>query len=247
MGLGVRTVGILRQKSHSAERMTLSPLALAALAMAAFSALVMTFPTIDRSVSSLFYQAGEGFPLAHDAGLIALRTLGRALPAALIVWLIGLGAVRLVRGRPFTWPNDTALIFLAATMAAGPGLVVNIILKSHWGRQRPLATDLFGGASSYTSPWWPWGECTSNCSFVSGEASAAMAMIAFAFIVRPQHRWHVGMAVLLWTIAISLNRIAFGAHYLSDVVLACGLTLIVVLLLEKMLLSAHADRRQGLV
>ena len=37
------------------------------------------------------------------------------------------------------------VVFLIATMALGPGLMANVLLKDHWGRSRPIDVKQFGG------------------------------------------------------------------------------------------------------
>ena len=201
-----------------------------------FSIAIILHPQIDAQLSGTFYRAGIGFPLSHDIYLQTLRWLGRAVPAAVVVSLVGLVVWRIARCRPFETMTDRALAFVAASFAIGPGLIVNVILKSHWGRSRPLATDLFGGSEHFTVAWWPWGECASNCSFVSGEASTAAVFMAFAVVAHAHHRKKLALAVTVWMIAISWNRMAFGAHYFSDVVLSCLLTITVVLVLKALIL-----------
>src|SRR5581483_5489926 len=74
-------------------------------------------------------------------------------------------------------------------------------------------------------PWWDSsGPCRRNCSFVSGEVSAGMAMAAAAAALPAEVS---GAAILLtwaFTGLIAFLRVAFGAHFLSDVVLAALLT-----------------------
>ena len=43
----------------------------------------------------------------------------------------------LLLGRPLWRLDRKALVFLVASMAAGPGLLANTLLKDHWGRARP--------------------------------------------------------------------------------------------------------------
>lgn len=205
-----------------------------------FSAIIVARPDIDTQMSAMFYSAGVGFPLAQDAHLHALRWLGRAVPVALAVLVSVLVIWRLARQQKFGTIGDRALAFIAASFALGPGLAVNGILKAYWGRSRPLATDLFGGTADFTPAWWPWGECHANCSFVSGEASAAAVLIAFTVLCPQRYRMTMSIAVTLWMIAISLNRMAFGAHYFSDVVLGCLVTLTIVYALKALLIRTPA-------
>ncbi|MEI9804295.1 MAG: hypothetical protein WDN48_07260 [Pseudolabrys sp.] len=63
-------------------------------------------------------------------------------------------------------------------MALGPGLAVNVLLKDHWGRPRPIDVTQFGGMDKFV-PWWdPRGACPNNCSFVSGDVAGAFWTIA---------------------------------------------------------------------
>ncbi|MGQ0455968.1 MAG: phosphatase PAP2 family protein, partial [Hyphomicrobium sp.] len=153
--------------------------------------------------------------------------------------VVALITIRLIRGRAWQWPTDYNLVFLTGAFAIGPGIVVNLILKEHWGRSRPEAMEAFGGTAHYTSPWWPWGECATNCSFVSGEASTSMVLIAFAFICHHAFRLPIIAAATVWTIVISANRMAMGAHFFTDVVISALLTLLIVLVLKAMLIDSN--------
>ena len=67
-----------------------------------------------------------------------------------------------------------------------------------------------------------------NCSFVAGEASSAIWLTAIAFVVPRRYRWPVLIVTGLFALALSVNRIAFGGHFLSDVMLSWGLTALVI-------------------
>mgnify|MGYP003338421568 CR=1 FL=1 len=79
------------------------------------------------------------------------------------------------------------LLFLAASLAIGPGLLVNAFFKETWGRPRPSETTLFGGPWEFVRAWVPGGSCPTNCSFPSGEASGAAWLLALVFVV--PERW----------------------------------------------------------
>jgi lipid A 4'-phosphatase len=100
-----------------------------------------------------------------------------------------------------------------------------------------MQTDLFGGDEAFVPAWWFGETGLGNRSFPSAEAAAAMYLVAFAMVAPKAWRQRIATFALLWAFAISLNRIAFGAHYLSDVLVAWGLTLIVILLLRSLILS----------
>ncbi|MGL4397759.1 MAG: phosphatase PAP2 family protein [Hyphomicrobium sp.] len=213
------------------------PLLSASIGLTALGSLfAVAYPDVDIAIARLFYVTGDGFVAAHDRGLLFVRAMGRVLPTIAIAWITGLLVVRLVQGKALPWFSDRALVFVASVFAIGPGLIVNTLFKSHWGRPRPLETDLFGGAHPFVSAWVPGGGCTHNCSFVSGEAAAATAMLAFALILPSRFRAAAVTAVLAWTIIIGANRVAFGAHYASDVTLGALMSLTITLALSRLIL-----------
>ena len=66
--------------------------------------------------------------------------------------------------------------------------MANVLLKEHWGRPRPIDVTQFGGNEHFV-PWWdPRGDCTSNCSFVSGDVTGAFWTVAPAALAPAQWR-----------------------------------------------------------
>jgi membrane-associated phospholipid phosphatase len=123
--------------------------------------------------------------------------------------------------------------FLTSVLLLGPGLIVNVILKSHWGRARPDDIVNFGGQLSYSKVWVIAHECSRNCSFVSGEGAASFALLAISFIVPSAYRRRVAFAALLVALVISTCRIMFGGHFLSDTLLSWLIVLLVILVLDR--------------
>ena len=111
----------------------------------------------------------------------------------------------------------------------GPGLLVNALLKNQWGRARPRQVDLFGGEAPYTPVWQIVDHCEKNCSFVSGEASSATWLLALVFLAPVSWRKPLAATIGALAVSLSLNRVAFGGHFLSDTVLSWLLTFAVVL------------------
>ncbi len=124
-----------------------------------------------------------------------------------------------------------------------PGLTINVILKDHWGRARPYAVKEFGGPENFT-PWWdPRGTCTGNCSFIAGEPSGAFWTLAPAAVLAPP-QWRAiafGAAVAYGT-GVGLMRIAFGAHFASDVIFAGVITFLIIWLVHGLLYRLPASR-----
>ena len=206
-------------------------LALVALAIAGCSLFFYAFPGVDLAVSRWFHDAREGFALAESPPLQALRSSATWVMRGVVL----LALVQVAR-RAWVRRGSPRALWLLACLVVGPGLLVNGVLKGLWGRPRPRQTDLFGGEAPYQTVWVVSDWCDSNCSFVSGEASSAAWLVAAAFLAPRRVRTPVTALAILYALAVSMNRVAFGAHYLSDVVLAWLLCALVFLALFRLFL-----------
>jgi membrane-associated phospholipid phosphatase len=203
--------------------------ALTALTLAVF----WIWPNLDLAVARYFYN-GHGF--VGEAGLGPLgRDVFRVTPFVALVGFAALWLAKRLGARLFWAPSGRAVIFLILTIALGPGVIVNLGLKDHWGRPRPYQTQDFNGPD----PFMPWyatdGACQRNCSFVSGEAATGFWMVAPASLLPPPWRAAAIVAAFLFGAAASLLRLAFGGHYLSDVLLGGLVTLIVIEVVRKVI------------
>jgi lipid A 4'-phosphatase len=194
---------------------------LIALAVAAAAGLTFgLYPKLDLILVAPFFDPATGLwaapgPLAARtrdaaAGLIALI----ALPAFIAL----VGKLVLPR-RPMLLPGRAAVL-MTVTLALGPGLLANVILKDNWGRPRPIDVTEFRGSEHFVSWWDPRGECPKNCSFVAGEPSGAFWTLAPAAVAPPQWRVAAYGAALVFGTAVGLLRVAGGGHFVSDVVFA---------------------------
>jgi len=121
-----------------------------------------------------------------------------------------------------------AALFLIATLALGPGLLTNVLLKDHWGRPRPIDIQQFGGDYRF-EPWWdPRGGCPNNCSFIAGEPSGAFWTLAPAALTPPPLQPLAYGAALAFGVGLGALRIGAGAHFFSDVVFAGVLTYLLI-------------------
>jgi lipid A 4'-phosphatase len=211
--------------------------ALAAVTLVAFA----IWPGVDLAVSHRFYDGG-GFS-GHDAPARFGRDFFRVTPFVVLALYAALWLAKR-KGARLGWaPSGKAVIFLIATIAIGPGLIINLGLKDHWHRPRPYQTQEFGGPD----PFRPWyeddGLCKKNCSFVSGEASTGFWMVAPASVLPPPWRAPAMAAAFAFAIGASLLRMAFGGHYLRDVLLGGLVTLIVIELARKVILPLGREER----
>jgi lipid A 4'-phosphatase len=197
-------------------------IALAALVLGVFA----IWPGLDLAGAHYFYHGGGFF--GRDSFERLWRDFFRVTPFVVLAAYPALWLAKHLGVRLHWAPSGRAVIFVIATMVIGPGLIVNLGLKDHWHRPRPIQTQDFNGQS----PFMPWydddGGCQKNCSFVSGEAATGFWMVAPASVLPPPWRGPATFAAFVFGVGASLLRLAFGGHYLSDVLLGALITLIVI-------------------
>lgn len=199
------------------------PLLLALLVTLTLSAVFVTFPQIDIALSRLFYVEGEGFPAGRITALNTFRAFGQYFPLTLtIVLVFGLVLKLVYPSRPSLFPPRFTLYF-ASLFLLGPALLVNGIFKPFFDRPRPRSIVEFGGQDLFVHAWGLGGDVFDDRSFVSGEAAVVVCLIPLAFFVPIVWRRCVFVLLSLFAALTALNRIAFGAHFLSDVLIAAGL------------------------
>jgi len=214
------------------------PIAAVTVYVVLVSAFFLVFPAVDLWASGLFYSDETGFRAQSDPFLRRLRHLGPYLVRIIAIASVAVLLLKLLLpGRRPLVPLRAPL-FLLTTLILGPGVLVNLILKNNWGRPRPVMVEQFGGDLPYQPVWWPTNLCDTNCSFVSGEASAGIWLVAAVFLVPAAWRVAVACFVLPLAFVLSVNRIAFGGHFLSDTLLSWGLTLLVILWAHRLFYTA---------
>jgi lipid A 4'-phosphatase len=220
-----------------------SPLA-AYLALAALTLVVFAvWPGLDLKAAHYFYHRGSFF--GGDENLRFGRDFFRVTPFIVLAAYAALWFAKRLGLRLWWAPSGRAVIFLIATIAIGPGLIVNLGLKDHWGRPRPYQTEDFNGKSPFR-PWYETdGACKKNCSFVSGEAATGFWMVAPASVLPPPWRGPAIVAAFAFGAGASLLRLAFGGHYLSDVLLGALITLIVIEVVRRVLWPRGAGERES--
>lgn len=175
----------------------------------------------DIDISALFYDPRRHlFVLNAQPWVMRARDAARWLITLIVApaFLAVLAKLLLPKRRMLM--GARAALFLIATMALGPGILANVILKDHWGRVRPIDVTELGGSGRFTAWWDPRGDCQDNCSFVAGEPSGAFWTMAPAALAPPQWRLLAYGGAVAFGAAIGLLRIAGGGHFFTDVVFA---------------------------
>jgi membrane-associated PAP2 superfamily phosphatase len=217
---------------------------LIALALAAAVGLLFgIYPGLDIALVRPFFDpSAGGFWGSYNPTLNVLRDLGRLIVTLLVTPAVLAIVLKLVLPRrPMLIPGRAALLMIA-TLALGPGLVSNVLLKNHWGRPRPIDIVEFGGDQHFV-PWWdPRGECPENCSFVAGEPSGAFWTLAPAAVVPPAWRTLATAAALAFGAGIGLVRMIGGGHFFSDIAFAGLFTFGVIWLTHGLIYRWRATR-----
>jgi lipid A 4'-phosphatase len=217
---------------------------LIALALAAVVGIVFgLYPELDIRLAGFFL--GESrltFPLRVDPWLMGLRTVSMWVVAALIAPAVIALAVKLVWPRWGLAVPGRAIVFLIATLILAPGLVVNAVLKDSWPRSRPIDVPQFGGKERFVAWWDPRGDCPRNCSFVTGDGSAAFWTIAPAALAPPAWRAAAYAAAIAFGTGIGVLRMAFGAHFFTDVAFAGIITFMLIWLVHGFVYRWPASR-----
>ncbi len=178
------------------------------------------WPQLDLKLAALFYDPATHRFIAYEDWVPHVRDA-----ATLLITGLAAPAFFAIVGK-LVWPRRRMLIpgraalFLSVTLALGPFLVANAILKDHWARMRPTDMVQFGGNEQITAWWDPTGPCPDNCSFIAGEPSAAFWTFAPASLAPPQWRPLAYAGVLLFGAGMGVLRMAGGGHFFSDVVFA---------------------------
>jgi lipid A 4'-phosphatase len=203
------------------------------LAALALTAVVLgIWPQIDVDVARLFVRSDGLFLGVSSTGYL-LRSIFYALPLVLGGGLLLIWLAAFWHAPKWPVPSHRAIAFMIISLAVGPGLVVNGILKEVSHRPRPFHVLEVNPHGKWDfRPWYRFdGQCESNCSFVSGEASSAMWTLAPALVAPlPVRALAIGASILV-TVATGLWRMALGGHFLSDVLMGALLTSLTVCLL----------------
>jgi membrane-associated PAP2 superfamily phosphatase len=218
-----------------------------ALLIGAVAGLVFALaPSLDLSISGIFYPvkdaAGYMFAWRLSPSLMLVHNIALNASFVLLIPIVAALILKLVFPRMRMFVSPRASVFLIVTMLLGPGLLVNVALKDHWGRPRPIDVTQFGGTEHFV-PWWdPRGDCPGNCSFVSGDVSTVAWTFAPAALVPSPWQPLAFAGAFALTVFMGVIRIMAGGHFPSDAIFAGVFTYLLIWLAYALIYRWPATR-----
>lgn len=175
----------------------------------------LVWPQLDIKLAGILFADGD-FALRGSETWSALRRFNM-IGYSLFYGIVVLGLAGAIYHRGLFWRlAPVKWLYLLLTSLIGPLLVTNMILKDNVGRPRPRTVSEFGGDFSFKRLFESGGQCTDNCSFVSGEVSSMVMLVASLMFVLPKWRKPLmAMLLPLWFYAAYM-RVGQGGHFPSD-------------------------------
>ena len=109
------------------------------------------------------------------------------------------------------------LIGLIIGPIVGCGIIANLYFKDTWGRARPVHVEEFGGNKIFTPAFIKSDQCERNCSWISGETSAAFSFIVGSIILKNPIFF---ISNIILGLLVFFCRISMGGHFFSDNIFA---------------------------
>lgn len=179
---------------------------------------------LDLKVSALFFKpdVAGGQWLGEESAVVSF--FYHAVPLLVAAVLIGTLLTLALCAKKGCQRNVSATAaLLALSMVIGAGLIVNSLLKEHWGRPRPKQTIEFAGSQPYQPPLLI--AAGNGHSFPSGHVAASFSLLALLpfYAGSARSRRLLATSVMLFGLMVGYSRIAAGGHYLTDVLWAAGI------------------------
>jgi|SaaInlStandDraft_3_1057020.scaffolds.fasta_scaffold28611_2 lipid A 4'-phosphatase len=199
--------------------------------------LIPFFEAIDLTFAGFFYDtATETFPNTIFLKLIYQLAIFPTLFLCIWAGVVFCGSFLAPQYRRYR----AVAVSLLLVLILGSGIIINGVLKEHWGRPRPKQTELFGGKHTYRPVYKPdfSYKAEPRRSFPSGHSSMGFFFFIACLLSRRygrKKRFILSLsAVIILGGLLSYARIAQGGHYFSDVVVSALVMWLTALFVENL-------------
>ena len=145
-----------------------------------FGLLFLFFPSLDIYFSNLFFSENQFISEKYKIIKVLrvyLKNLMIFIPVlSLIILFVNFINKRQNIKKLINQRTKFALIGLVVGPILGCGIIANLYFKDTWGRARPVHIEEFGGDKIFTPAFLKSDQCEKNCSWISGETSAAFSL-----------------------------------------------------------------------
>ncbi|MGR8930109.1 MAG: phosphatase PAP2 family protein [Gammaproteobacteria bacterium] len=177
--------------------------------------LLFWWTDLDKRMAAIFYvpqNPQQPWPY-QSVGFVKIF-YDYAFPFTVISGLTSLTVYIVGHFHLYTYRFRRRALYILLVIALGPGVVVNLIVKDHWGRPRPVHVHEFGGELDYVPPA-KMGH-TPDKSFVCGHCSVGYAFFVLYFLSQTHKPLYFGLTLALaWTMGVT--RMTSGGHFVSDI------------------------------
>lgn len=188
---------------------------LAVLVLATLTTVLFWFTDLDIRLAGLFYNPkdpGDVWPYQYWWPYKLLYDY--AFPFTVCAGVISLGVYVVSHFHAYTRRFRRRALYILLVIAIGPGVVVNLVFKEHWGRPRPMHVSNFGGQYAYVPPT-KFGH-TPDKSFVCGHCAVGYTFFVLYFLSQNHKTFYFLLTlVVAWT--MGFTRMTSGGHFVSDI------------------------------
>ena len=185
-----------------------------------FGFIFLFFPRIDIYLSELFFYEykfiSDKYIFIKDIRTI-LKDVMIVIPIISIIFLIVNFINKKEGNKKIKLRTKFGLIGLIIGPILGCGIIANLYFKDTWGRARPVHIEEFGGNKIFTPAFIKSDQCEKNCSWISGETSAAFSFIVGSIILKNPIFL---ISNIILGFLVFFCRISMGGHFFSDNIFA---------------------------
>ena len=186
-----------------------------------FGLIFLFYPSADIYFSSFFFNENQFISEKYTiikVFRVYLKNLMIIIPViSLLILFTNVINKKQNMKRLINQRNKFALIGLVVGPILGCGIIANLYFKDTWGRARPVHIEEFGGNKIFTPAFLKSDQCEKNCSWISGETSAAFSLTVGTILLKNPIFFLMN---LILGFLVFFCRLSMGGHFFSDNIFA---------------------------